>query len=166
MAFEVLSRCSDWLGIQNEHPSGTETACPWFLSRTLRQQAAERFAVQESSQQSPAVRAPAASLPRVKQILRFISVSAGYHLLTAGLSAVRDVVPVQPRRVLPAIGYAAFLLIRAWQVAASDSELWLPSINSCHSSDTSASAWALPLQLLDVAALGWVSVAFLAASPC
>lgn len=90
MAFEVLSCCSDWLGIQDEHPSGTETACPWFLNRTLRQQAAERFVIQESSQQSPAVRAPAASLPHVEQILHFINVSAGYHLLTACLSAVRE----------------------------------------------------------------------------
>lgn len=38
------------------------------------------------------------------------------------VSCQRDIIPIQPRRVQPAMGCEAFLLIGAWQVAASDSE--------------------------------------------
>jgi len=38
------------------------------------------------------------------------------------VSRQRDIIPIQLHRVQPAVGYVAFLLMGAWQVAASDSE--------------------------------------------
>lgn len=85
------------------------------------------------------------------------------------VSCQRDIIPIQPRRVQPAMGCEAFLLIGAWQVAASDSESARASV-PWQLIPTAAvipvHQRALPTPLSDVDALGWVSVAFLAALPC